>query len=354
MTAKEMTAEEAEKLITDAHLRLCNITYLYYRFTGIPEPRQLDLLDIWFPGLLIHIEETDGNVKKTPEYNDMKRMIEAVRYHDHLYLGSGSRVTHIAGKLVGRTKSNLEKERKVSELIQKNISRRIVSEDDPLLLLQQNTLQKLMAIEESKLEDFHYVLYVFVLMCAESYYDRDQYERDTELFPFDDEVFDQILYNAFYQLIKYDFEGLVNAYLWLLLGSLLRNECGRIARVYDSSFIPVNKPASESGHLIDKLLYMIEPEEYESTYSGDDMEKRFPGIEWYCDNCGVHLNEQAGFDDHLDAWQCRRCGYINPISSDEIYETNEDYRNGIKNHTGVDHLKAVENRRKELQEQSEK
>ncbi len=349
MGAGEMTNEEAEKLITEPQLRLCSVTDMYYNITGQPAPRQLDLLEDWFPGLLIRVRETDGNKKEAPEYIDTERLIEAVRYHGHLYLGSTSRVTHIAGKLVGRTKSNLEKERKAAELIQKNISRCLVSEDDPLGSLLENTVKKIALAGPAKMEDFHHVLYIFVLMCAESYYERDRYDRDSELFPFDDEVFDQILYNAFYQLLKYTFDGLVHAYQWLLLGALLRNECGRIARVYDSSFIPVNRPASETGHLIDKLLYMIEPEEYEPTYSGDDMDKRFPGIEWYCDQCGEHLNEQEGFDDHLEAWQCRRCGHINLISTEEIYETDEDYRNGIQNHTGEDHLRAVEERKKELE-----
>lgn len=47
-------------------------------------------------------------------------------------------------------------------------------------------------------------------------------------------------------------------------------------------------------------------------------EPRFPGIDWYCDNCNAHLNSQDHFDDHKYTWRCKKCGYKNSISWDNI------------------------------------
>lgn len=47
-------------------------------------------------------------------------------------------------------------------------------------------------------------------------------------------------------------------------------------------------------------------------------EPRFPGIDWYCDHCGAHLNSQDHFDDHKYTWKCKECGYKNSISWDNI------------------------------------
>ncbi len=45
---------------------------------------------------------------------------------------------------------------------------------------------------------------------------------------------------------------------------------------------------------------------------------RFPGVSWYCDYCGASLNSQKGFNDHKYIWKCRKCGYKNSISWDNI------------------------------------
>ncbi len=350
--------EESDKLrieayITHPELRFGYICELYRSVAGGPALKQMDLLEEWFPGLVIRVRESDGNTKVLPEYDDAKRLITAVRYHDYLYSGGNNRITHITGRLVGTASSNQEKERKTGELIQRNIARRIVTEMHLLPDLIGHTAGLVGLLDEEKAEEFHYLLYMFCLMCAEEYYDKDEYDRDNELYPFDEEVFDQVIYNAFYQIQKYDLEGLVNAYLWLLLGSLLRNACGRIARVYDSSFTPLYQQASETGGLLDKLHYLFAPEDYYSFYEGDDLDRRFPGCEWYCDACEAHLNEQPGFDDHLDVWQCRVCGNLNFLDPDEIYDNQEDWRNGIIRKGPDDFEQAVETRRKQLEEKEE-
>ena len=349
---EEKDKERIESYITHPELRLGYVCELYRGIAEGPVLKQLDLLDTWFPGLLIVVEESDGETKKTPVYDDVERMIKAVRYHDYIYSGGNNRITHITGRLIGTSSSNLEKERKTAELIQKNIARRLVNEMDPLPDLIDHISAVIDLLDEEKMQEFHYELYMFCLICAETYYQKDVYDRDNELFPFDEETFDQVIYNAFYQIQRYNFEGLVHGYLWLLLGSLLRNECGRVTRIYDSSFVPLYRQGSETGDLLDKLHFLFAPEDYYSYYTGDDLDRRFPGTEWYCDNCEAHLNEQEGFDDHLEAWQCRRCGYINRIGPDTLYENNEDCRNGIKRKDEQDHNNAIERRRKELEGES--
>ena len=58
---------------------------------------------------------------------------------------------------------------------------------------------------------------------------------------------------------------------------------------------------------------------------GSDTAERFPDIDWWCDRCGAYLNGQEGFDDHKYIWKCTECGHKNSISSDNIYESHEDY-----------------------------
>ena len=167
-----------------------------------------------------------------------------------------------------------------------------------------------------------------------------------------DEAFDGTIWNAEYQLNLSSHSGLCNAYLWLMTGSLLRNEIGRVLRMYDSSFIAIHRQHGETWELMDKLNYLLHPEEYEYTFDGDeeDLEERFPDVEWYCDECGAHLNEQEGFDDHLPAWKCRVCGYENKLDISEIYENDEDWQNQIRPVDAGKFANAVERRRKELQE----
>jgi len=36
-------------------------------------------------------------------------------------------------------------------------------------------------------------------------------------------------------------------------------------------------------------------------------------IDWYCDKCNAHLNEQSGFTTRLRTWTCKKCGYKNVV-----------------------------------------
>ena len=341
---------QLHKLITKPELRLGYVAGMFYAVRNEKVPKQLDLLNDWFGSLIIEIEETDGSIKKRPEYKDRERIIKAVRYHDHVYSGADIRITHIASRLIGTAGSNHEKERRTGLLIQKNIARILCADNDRMIALYEHAEEMIDKLDEEQTAQLALLIYMFSIDCADAWYAKEEYDRDEELYPFDDETFDQIIYNAVYQILLCSWEGLVNAWIWLLLGSLLRNECGRIGRIYDSSFIPLYRAPSESGTLEDKLHFLIAPEDYESVYSGDDLQKRFPGIEWHCDCCGAHLNSQEGFDDHLEAWQCRKCGHINMLDYSCVYENAEDWQNDLHRIDQDDILKAIQKRRKETEE----
>lgn len=46
-----------------------------------------------------------------------------------------------------------------------------------------------------------------------------------------------------------------------------------------------------------------------------------------CRNSGHISKITTGFDDHHYVWKCTECGHKNSISSDSIYESEEEYRN---------------------------
>ena len=339
-----MSEEKSEGI----DLRLGHVTDPYYSLIGEKAPKQLDLLNEWFPGFIVLEREEQGKIE--PEYIDRTFTICAHRYNGSLYAGGSSgRVSQILGRLIGTAKSNQEKERKSAELIQKNVANIIVTDPDATDILQCAVAWHIAQLNEEQLNEFHQKLFAVVWDSSVDRYEKEEYDRMNEPFPMDDEVWDSVMYNAGYQLHLYTADGIVNAYLWLLLGGLLRNEVGRVVRMYHSGFSAVNKQQSETGGILDKLNFLFFPEEYHSTYSGDDLEKRFPGVSWQCDNCGDILDAQDGFDDHIPLWQCRKCGYLNKIDFDHISNNTEDRINDI-NYTEEDiedFNRAVEDRKKE-------
>ena len=50
--------------------RFGNIAAVYYEILGEKMPRQLELLDAWFPGLIVVADESDGETKRDAEYMD--------------------------------------------------------------------------------------------------------------------------------------------------------------------------------------------------------------------------------------------------------------------------------------------
>ena len=61
-----------------------------------------------------------------------------------------------------------------------------------------------------------------------------------------------------------------------------------------------------------------------------DTYKKYKNVSWFCDGCGAYLDDQPGFSDYCSSWICSECGYMNNISEDEIYSSEEEYRNTKK------------------------
>ncbi len=45
---------------------------------------------------------------------------------------------------------------------------------------------------------------------------------------------------------------------------------------------------------------------------------------WTCDNCGTYMNSQPGFTTITDEWKCKKCGFINDVSVNNIVDYYED------------------------------
>lgn len=328
-------------------LRFGHVTALYDACTSSPKKNQLDTLYRWFDDLFIEVRK--GNERVDADFDDQHLRILANRVSGRLYIGDSDRVTQLAGRLYGTAKGNREKERYAAELVQKHCARVLVKEENVLIRLQERTLAAVNAMNETRRNLFHASLLDSMFHLALQREAMTDIARDEEPFPMQDEVFDGLLYCIGYQLHLEQCEHTANAFLWFLLGGLLRNEAGRLLRIYDSSFVPVMRQASETASLCDKLNYLFHPEQYYEVYEGDDLDRRFPGICWRCDQCGDHLDEQPGFDDHLPLWQCRRCGTVNRIELDEIYENEEAWRNHTRKESEERFNDAIARRRRQLQ-----
>ena len=321
-----------------------NIVDLYYSFINEKSPRQLDLIDVWFPGLLI--EQRDKNTGKEPDYDQNEYVIYADKNNGLYYSGGNSnRVTQIVGRLVGKAKSNQEKGRKDAELIRKHLGRELTTDFAHIERLQDNTAELLSKIPDDRLNDFHELLFNSMMDLVDSRNDMRDEERIDEPFPFDDYVFDDLIYNVAYQLHLFSFEGLVNAYLWLLLGGFLRNQVGSLTKMFHSGFVAVNRQLSEFGTLYDKINFLFNPEEYYSTYNGDDVDSKYPDTTWKCDKCGAILNQQEGFDENLDEWECQDCHHINKLDISKVYNNEEDYLND-RPVDSDDYYAAIEEKKK--------
>lgn len=52
-------------------------------------------------------------------------------------------------------------------------------------------------------------------------------------------------------------------------------------------------------------------------------------VTWYCDGCHSILNEQDGFNTDDGTWTCTECGFTNDVTSNNIYESEEDYQESM-------------------------
>lgn len=311
-------------------LRLGYVAQLYYNILGIKNRQQLEILNEWFGELIVKIDDKDMPLFKSNNnaaiFVDRQNTIHAYIRHGRLFVGNSLRVKYICGKLVGTSKSNIEKERHTAEIIQKNIAYRICVNIGERLAFEKRVVDRINQLDKEQQERFYEAMLSFAKKTVQAYEEKSEYDKIAELFPFDNEVFEGIIENVVYQLAQPERKGLVNAWMWLLLGSTLRNACGRVLRSYDSLFAPLCQIPTESGKLSERIECMMNLDSFELDYLGEVHSERFPGIQWYCDKCDAILNNQPGFDDYLSAWQCRKCGYINLLAESEIYDSKEDFR----------------------------
>lgn len=309
-------------------LRFGNVTSFYYEVIQQKMPKQLDLIAYWLPNFVILELDNPHQEKIEAVYDDLNYQIQAVKYHGHFYTGNSKRVSQIVGRLIGTAKGNQEKERKSAELIQRHLASKWITDCEAILFLQEHIISILNTLDNKQLNELYQRLFDYALAYVEAYSEKDEYTKEHELFPLYQETFERLLYNVLYQFKLGTLEGLCNGYLWLIIGSFLRNESSRLLHVYDSSWIAINRIQSEEGDFLSQLDYLLYPEDYDYVYGGEKGNEQFPGIEWYCDACEAHLNEQEGFTDWYSIWQCRKCGYLNNISINEIYDSKEDYHSG--------------------------
>lgn len=284
-------------------------------------------------------------------YDDQRRVILAMRKENEKFRQGGvdssanSRVTQILGRLTGTAKGNQEKERSAALAMQKRMASDLCGNPDVLVFYRNLNMQRIAELSEEQTVRFVDKIADYINGALDRRSAQSSAERESEAFPIDDEIFDEVMSNVVYQwnlegneknddpdvTETDDLETTTNAFTWLLLLSLLRNECRRLNQTYLSTFqlksayLPVDHPV-EYTETDDPDLIGKE----EDVYTGNDLDRRFPGIEWYCDCCHEYLNIQKGFDDHLPEWRCQKCGYVNHLSLERIYESDASWQNGEK------------------------
>lgn len=285
-------------------------------------------------------------------YDDRRRVILAMRQENGTFrlnsaASSGSResrrVTQLLGRLTGTAKGSQEKERAAASAMQKRMALDLCHNPEAILFYRDHIAQLICVMDEDQLNRFCEFIPEYINGVMDHRDAMTASEKEEEPFPIDDEIFDEAMHNAVYQWNLEgnerqddpdveetdDLETTANSFAWLLLLSLLRNECGRLNQTYLSTFQPKSayRPVNHAVEYTETRDPDLIGKE-EDRYMGNDLDSRFPGIEWYCDRCGEYLNIQPGFDDHLPEWKCRKCGCINRISLDEIYDTDAAWKNG--------------------------
>ena len=274
-------------------------------------PKHLDLLDFFFPSLIVSEEPASAVYKSEAVFDDINLMIHAERHGGSLYVGGSTRVSQIVARLVGTAKGGQEKERLTATRIRERIADQLTAQHYPVAVLLNYWRETLEELPEEVMAYFESLLSDYIDRIEEHHINHPD-EAQTEEYPIKEDVY------AGYQtrLINAWNTDTVLAFAWLLFGALLRNEVSRMVLRYTCDFCFFDEAAS-----------MPDMETYEEdVYEGDDLDKRFPGIEWFCDRCGDRLDLQQGFDDHLRIWKCTKCGYKNPIDISVIYDSDDAWK----------------------------
>ena len=76
-------------------------------------------------------------------------------------------------------------------------------------------------------------------------------------------------------------------------------------------------PACQNGKMaINKKSTMWTCEECGYQLSTDEFEDGY--VFWFCDECHTYLNNQEGFDKHAARHICKKCGYENDTTLDNV------------------------------------
>ena len=311
---------------------------LFHFVLKVKVPKQLDLLDFFYPELIVSEEPAISILKEEAFFDDKDLMIHAEKRNNSFYAGGSKRVSQITARLIGTSKGGQEKERQTAVRIRERIAQELTIQHYPIAKLLHYWKEILEALDEDVRKLLTDLLSAYIDNVIDRYVNHPD-EAGSEPFPFRDDIF------SAYQ------ERLVNAWnkaslecviVWLLLGALLRNEISCLVLRYACDFCFF----SEAASLPDMETYT------ESFYEGDDLDKRFPGIEWFCDRCGDRLDHQIGFDDHLRVWKCTKCGYKNRIEISEIYDSDEAWEEKRSPIDPDDFYRALKRRTDELDEDS--
>lgn len=333
----------SENQIVSCDLRVGYIASFYYRDVQKSRiPGQLTILHELYPGLLVELIPSDENQKQDAVYDDISGMIRASFYHGKLYAGGSSRISQITARLTGTARSGIEKERRTAANIQIRIAGQLCEDPDLLISFWNAHQSRFANWPEEKIERIVTSIFDYIEKLLLHDFSSD------ELFPMDSEVAAELMSRMINRLYTDSEEGFLDAWIWLLLGALLRNEIRRLLYCYRADFSLISENSlSPSSEAID-----TENKDYEYYYEGDDMEKRFPGIEWYCDRCGERLDTQEGFHDFVHVWKCTNCGFKNRIEVDEIYDTETDYQAGNTPMDRKEFFRALKIRTDELDNQT--
>jgi hypothetical protein len=303
---------ETDNIDIPSELRLGHLGRLLFCYTMKGKmPKHLDLLDFFFPDLLVHEEASAGIIKSEAIFDDDELMIHAERHNGSLYVGGSTRVSQIIARLIGTARGGQEKERQTASRIRSKLADQLTLQHYPVAVLLKYWREALEELPDEAVEHF--------LLLLSEYIDRieDHHMNHPEQAHAEECPITEDIYAGFQtRLINAWNTDPVFAFAWLLFGALLRNEISRMVLRYTCDFCFFDEAAS-----------MPDMDTYEEDfYEGDDLEKRFPGVEWFCDRCGDRLDLQPGFDDHQRIWKCIKCGYKNPIEITEIYNSDEDWK----------------------------
>ncbi|MCR5586072.1 MAG: Sec23/Sec24 zinc finger-containing protein [Lachnospiraceae bacterium] len=327
----------------DIEFRLNEIGIMIYeKVLKIKKPTNATLLYLLMPELPIILADE-------AKYDYATQTILLPEKNNKLYIPGQSddndRIRQIVGRLIGTSMSSKEKERSNASLIQKRVASDLVEDSDKLDDLCDYHIQLISGLYADESGQ----IYDEFEKCINEYLDalskketKKAVTDENTLFPFDEFTYDELLNNIKIMWGVDDIASKSKAFTWLVLGASLRENVNRVLKKYNCSFI------DKTMEILKEAESFEDEGAWEYFYEGNDLDNRFPGIVWRCDRCGSVLNEQRGFDDHLRIWKCEICGYKTVIDIDNIYDTEDDFRNGGQSVDKEKMFRALKKRTDEL------